>query len=318
MTGGELLLAATLDVAVGDPRWFPHPVRGMGRLISWCDERVRPICRSTRSLRVAGVCLAAGLPVLAYALGAFMIDRAGTVSVLLGNVASVGLAYTTLAGRDLFDHVRAVRRYLAGGTLVGARHAVSLIVGRDTEALSEPEVVRATVESIAESTADGVIAPLVYLAIGGAPLALAYKAINTLDSMIGHRDARYIDFGRASARLDDLANWIPARLTAGLIVAAAGLATGQWSRSKMSWRILHRDGLKHSSPNSGQPEAAMAGALGIQLGGVNFYDGLPHEGAKIGDGTKSLTPYDIDCAVRITVITCGLGLFLAVVTLWVA
>lgn len=318
MTGGDLLLAATLDVALGDPRWFPHPVRGMGRLISWCDERVRPICRSPGSLRVAGACLATSLPVLVYALGDFVIDRAGTVSVLLGNVVSVGLAYTTLAGRDLFDHVCAVRRTLTGGNLVGARQAVSLIVGRDTETLSEPEIVRATVESIAESTADGVIAPLVYLAIGGAPLALAYKAINTLDSMIGHRDSRYIDFGWASARLDDLANWIPARLSAGLIVAAAGLATGKWSRTKMSWQILCRDGGKHSSPNSGRPEAAMAGALGTQLGGVNFYDGLPHEGAKIGDGTKPLMPDDIDRAIRIKVITCGLGLFLAVVTLWVA
>jgi adenosylcobinamide-phosphate synthase len=318
MTGGDLLLAATLDAAVGDPRWFPHPVRGMGRLISWCDERVRPICRSTGSLRVAGVCLATGLPVLAYALGAFVIDLAGTVSVLLGNVVSVGLAYTTLAGRDLFDHVRAVSRNLTDGNLVGARHAVSLIVGRDTETLSEAEVVRATVESLAESTADGVIAPLVYLTIGGAPLALAYKGINTLDSMIGHRDSRYIDFGWASARLDDLANWIPARLSAGLIVVAAGLATGQWSRTTMSWQILCRDGHKHSSPNSGRPEAAMAGALGIQLGGINFYDGLPHEHARMGDGTKSLIPDDIGRAIRITVITCGLGLFLAVVSLWVA
>ncbi len=318
MTGGDLLLAATLDVALGDPRWFPHPVRGMGRLISWCDERVRPICRSTGSLRVAGVCVATGLPVLAYGLGAFVIDQAGAVSVLLGNVVSVGLAYTTLAGRDLFDHVRAVSRNVTDGNLVGARHAVSLIVGRDTATLSEPEVVRATIESIAESTADGVVAPLVYLAIGGAPLALAYKAINTLDSMIGHRDTRYIDFGWASARLDDLANWIPARLSAGLIVVAAGLATGQWSRTKMSWQILCRDGGKHTSPNSGRPEAAMAGALGIQLGGVNIYDGLPHEGAKIGDGTTSLTPDDIDRSIRITVITCGLGLLLVVVSLWVA
>jgi adenosylcobinamide-phosphate synthase len=267
---------------------------------------------------VAGACLATGFPVLVYALGAIAIDRAGAVSTVLGNVVSVGLAYTTLAGRDLFDHVRAVSRKLIDGNLVGARHAVSLIVGRDTATLSEPEVVRATIESIAESTADGVVAPLVYLAIGGAPLALAYKAINTLDSMIGHRDPRYIDFGWASARLDDLANWIPARLSAGLIVVAAGLATGQWSRTKMSWQILCRDGGKHSSPNSGRPEAAMAGALGIQLGGVNFYDGLPHEGAKIGDGTTSLTPDDIDRAIRITVITCGLGLLLVVVSLWVA
>jgi adenosylcobinamide-phosphate synthase len=318
MTGGDLLLAVGLDIGVGDPRWLPHPVRGMGRVITWCDKNVRLMCHGSQSLRLAGACLAVGLPVLTYAIGAFVIEQAVAVSVLLGKVVTVGLAFTTLAGRDLVDHVRAVSQALAGGNLVGARHAVSLIVGRDTETLSEPEVVRATVETIAESTTDGVIAPLVYLTIGGVPLALAYKAINTLDSMIGHRDARYVDFGWASARFDDLANWIPARLTAGFIVLAAGIATGQWSRVKLSWHILCRDGHKHSSPNSGKPEAAMAGALGIQLGGLNFYDGLPHERPRLGDGARSLVPNDIDLAVRITVITCGVGLLLAVVSLWLA
>lgn len=318
MTGSDLLLAAGLDIGLGDPRWLPHPVRGMGRVISWCDERVRLMCHSSQSLRLAGVCLAVGLPVLAYAIGAFMIEQAGAVSALLGNVVTVGLAFTTLAGRDLVDHVRAVSHALAGGNLVGARQAVSKIVGRDTETLSEPEIVRATVETVAESTADGVIAPLVYLTIGGAPLAIAYKAISTLDSMIGHRDARYVDFGWASARFDDVANWIPARLTAGLIVIATGFATGQWDRASESWRILCRDGDRHPSPNSGRPEAAMAGALGIQLGGINFYDGLPQERPRMGDETRPLMLNAIGLAIRIMVITCGLGLFLAVVSLWLA
>ena len=318
MTGSDLLLAAGLDVWLGDPRWLPHPVRGMGRVITWCDERVRLMCRGASSLRLAGFCLAVGLPVLAYALGAFVIDLAGAVSILLGKIVAIGLAFMTLAARDLVEHVRAVSQALDGGNLVGARQAVSMIVGRDTETLSEAQVVRATVETIAESTADGVIAPLVYLAVGGPPLALAYKAINTLDSMIGHRDVRYADFGWASARLDDVANWIPARLTAGLIVLAAGMITGQWSRVKRSWQTLRRDGHMHSSPNSGRPEAAMAGALGIQLGGINFYDGLPHERPRIGDGARSPILDDIDLAVRIAVMTCGLGIFLAVGSLWVA
>ena len=318
MTGGEVLLAATLDAALGDPRWLPHPVRVMGRLIAWCDEQVRLICRSTGSLRLAGVCLAVGLPVAAYAIGAFVIEQATAVSALLGNVVTIGLAFTTLAGRDLFDHVRAVSHELVGGNLIGAREAVSKIVGRDTEALSEPEIVRATIETIAESTADGVIAPLVYLTIGGVPLAVAYKAISTLDSMIGHRDARYVDFGWASARIDDVANWIPARLTAGLIVIATGIATGRWERARESWRILCRDGDRHPSPNSGRPEAAMAGALGVQLGGINVYDGVPHARPQMGDGTRALIQEDINLAVRVMVITCGLGLLLAVASLWLA
>ena len=318
MTGGDLLVAAGLDMWLGDPRWLPHPVRGMGRIITWCDERVRPMCQRPQSLRLAGVGLAVGLPLLAYAVGACVINLAGARSLLLGKIVTVGLAFTTLAGRDLLDHVRAVSQALSGGNLVDARHALSMIVGRDTETLSEPEIVRGTVETIAESAADGVIAPLLYLTIGGPPLALAYKAINTLDSMIGHRDTRYVDFGWASARLDDLANWIPARLTAGFIVVAAGIATGQWSRTTNSWEILRRDGHKHASPNSGRPEAAMAGALDIQLGGINFYDGLPHEGLRIGDGVRAPRSHDIDVAVRIAVAACGLGFFLAVVSLWIA
>ncbi|HEX9155443.1 MAG TPA: adenosylcobinamide-phosphate synthase CbiB, partial [Nitrospira sp.] len=274
MTGGDLLIAAAVDAAVGDPRWLPHPVRGMGLVISWGEERIRLFCKSSMSLRVAGFCLAIGLPVVVYVIGSFVIEQAESISALCGQAAGIALASTTLAWRDLWNHAMTVTRELAGRNIPGARQAVGMIVGRDTASLSEAEIVRATVETIAESAADGVIAPLVYLTLGGAPLALAYKAINTLDSMIGHRDERYADFGWASARLDDLANWIPARLTAGFMVLTAGLATGKWERTIESWRILLRDGAKHPSPNSGRPEAAMAGALGVQLGGTNYYDGL--------------------------------------------
>jgi adenosylcobinamide-phosphate synthase len=318
MTGGDLLIAAAVDALVGDPRWLPHPVRGMGLVISWYDEHIRLFCESTTSLRVAGLSLAIGLPVLAYGIGSFAVELAESVSVLFGQAVGIGLAATTLAWRDLRDHAVAVTRELTGRNLPAARQAVGMIVGRDTETLSESEIVRATVETIAESTADGVIAPLVYLTLGGAPLALAYKAINTLDSMIGHRDKRYADFGWASARLDDLANWIPARLTAGFMVLTAGLATRQWERMIESWRILLRDGANHPSPNSGRPEAAMAGALGVQLGGTNYYDGLSHERPVMGDGARILTPGDIGYALRIMTMTALLGLGLAVVSLWFA
>ncbi|HNC83666.1 MAG TPA: CobD/CbiB family cobalamin biosynthesis protein, partial [Nitrospira sp.] len=204
MTGVELAVAAALDVAAGDPRWLPHPVKGMGAVIAWVDDRVRRLCRSEQALQIAGGCLALGLPIAVYAAATWVIAQATAIAPLLGQVVGVGLAYTTLAGRDLFDHVQAVLRELAAGNLAGARQAVAMIVGRDSDTLTESGVARATVETIAESTSDGIIAPLVYLSLGGAPLALAYKAVNTLDSMIGHLDARYEHFGWASARLDDV------------------------------------------------------------------------------------------------------------------
>ncbi len=318
MTGVELLLAAVLDVAAGDPRWLPHPVKGMGAVIAWVDDRIRSLCQSDHALQIAGICLALGLPAAVYAGATWVIAQATATSAVLGHLVGIGLAYTTLAGRDLFDHVQTVSRELGSGNLAGAREAVAMIVGRDSAALTEPDIARATVETIAESTSDGIIAPLVYLSLGGAPLALAYKAINTLDSMIGHLDARYEYFGWASARLDDVMNWIPARLTGGFIALAAGLSTGQWHRIHESWYILHRDGEKHSSPNSGRPEAAMAGALSVRLGGRNYYDGVPHEAELIGDGPAALTPEHIRQASRIMMVSYGLGLFFALLSLWVA
>ncbi|MCS6297419.1 MAG: cobalamin biosynthesis protein CobD [Nitrospira sp.] len=318
MTGVELAFAAVLDVAAGDPRWLPHPVKGMGAVITWVDHRIRTICQSEQALQIAGVCLALGLPVAVYAVATWVIAQVTAISPLLGTVVGIGLAYTTLAGRDLFDHVQAVLRELEAGNLTGAREAVAMIVGRDSAGLTEPEVARATVETLAESSSDGIIAPLVYLSLGGAPLALAYKAVNTLDSMIGHRDERYEHFGWASARLDDVMNWVPARLAGGFIALAAGVSTGQWHRIHESWYMLHRDGDKHASPNSGLPEAAMAGALGVQLGGTNYYDGVAHEAPLIGDGTADITPEHIRQASRIMIVTYGLGLFFALLSLWVS
>lgn len=265
---------------------------------------------------MAGILLAGGLPAAAFASAAFAISQAQSVSPWLGQAVGIVLAWTALAGRDLLDHVGIVGRELARGNLAGARTAVGLIVGRDTMNLEEPELVRATVETLAESTSDGIIAPIVYLTLGGPPLALAYKAINTLDSMIGHRDSRYEYLGWAAARLDDAANWIPARLTGTFIAMAAGLATWDWERTRASWHILHRDGDKHASPNSGRPEAAMAGALGVQLGGRNYYDGTPEDRPLIGDGTAALTINHIAQARDITVVTWGLGVFFALLSLW--
>ena len=316
MTSSALLCAACVDLLIGDPRWLPHPVRSMGGFIAWCDHAVRGICRSPLSLRVAGIGLAVGLPLLVYAAGRWVIEGAGSMADWLGLVVTIGLASTALAGRDLWNHVQAVKSPLDQGDVNGARQAVAMIVGRDTEQLSESEVVRATIETVAESTADGVITPLFYLVLGGPPLALAYKAVNTLDSMVGHRDERHIDFGWASARLDDVANWIPARLTALLLIAAAGLCTRSGDRIRNGWCVLWRDGGKHPSPNSGRPEAAMAGVLGVRLGGTNYYDGVANDRPILGDGRRVLVVEDITLAAQLMAVANLLGLMIGAGVLW--
>jgi adenosylcobinamide-phosphate synthase len=309
MTAVELLLACVLDAVAGDPRWLPHPVKIIGRMIVSSERCIRQVARSAAAERAAGVFLALGLPLFAYLAGWLLIEWAGEAHALGRAVVVVVLAWTTLAGRDLVDHALAVHRALISGRLDLARSAVARIVGRDTQDLPESEIVRATVETIAESTSDGIIAPMFYLAIGGPPLALAYKAISTLDSMIGHLDERYRDLGWASARLDDAVNWIPARLSGYLIVLAAGVYRGT---AAQSWRMLHRDGAKHPSPNSGRPEAAMAGALEVQLGGVNTYGGVPSERPVLGDCDRPLRPVCIREAVRVMVVASAFGAALAV------
>lgn len=316
MTGGELFMASALDALAGDPRWVPHPVRLIGRCIASVDRRIRAICRSAMSLRIAGICLAGGLPIMTYVIGTILIEEAKGLAGWFGSVLSIGLASMTLAARDLWDHVRAVDGPLQAGDLPAARRAVAMIVGRDTEDLSDSEVARATVETVAESAADGVIAPLLYLAIGGAPLALAYKAINTLDSMIGHRGERYGDFGWASARLDDLANWIPARIAAVLLIIGGALTTRQLGRSRNGWRVLRRDGRKHPSPNSGRPEAAMAGVLGVRLGGTNFYDGIAQTRPVLGEEGRRVQPGDVVPAAKVMAAASMLGVLLAVWIAW--
>lgn len=312
MTGGELAVACLLDAAVGDPRWFPHPVRWMGAIVDWCDRRVYQLLLTPAKQRMAGVLLAVVLPVGTYAAGAMLVWFGSSVDPMWGSAATVLLAWTTLAARDLIDHVVSVQRALQSVSLEEARAAVAKIVGRDTEEMDESDIVRATVETIAESTADGIVAPLFYLVLGGAPLALAYKAVSTLDSMIGHLDDRYRWFGWASARLDDAANFIPARITGLLLVLSAGIVSRSWPATRQAWRILLRDGSHHPSPNSGRPEAAMAGALGVQLGGINRYDGLPVERPCLGDPDQPLTRAHIGMALTLMFWTSLTGVLLGV------
>lgn len=311
MTAGMLLLACTLDAVLGDPRWLPHPVRLMGRTIAWYEQGVRRVAAHRTGALVAGIVLAVGLLAVSYSVAWLAIEWLGRVHEVAGKGMEVLLAFTTLASRDLADHVVKVWRALEASSLEDARVAVARIVGRDTAQLSEAEVVRATVETVAESTSDGIVAPLFFLVLGGAPLALAYKAISTLDSMVGHLDDRYRDFGWASARLDDAANWIPARVTALAIVASAGVVFRTGETMKRAWYILRHDGKKHASPNSGRPEAAMAGALGVQLGGVNSYEGIPTERPVLGESIRALSPDRIGEALRVMWTVFGLTALLA-------
>jgi adenosylcobinamide-phosphate synthase len=261
---------------------------------------------------VAGVLLAVALPAGAYAAGALLIWSGSSIDSLWGSAVTVLLAWTTLAARDLMDHVVSVQRALQSVSLTEARSAVAKIVGRDTQEMTESDIVRATVETIAESTADGIIAPLFYLILGGAPLALAYKAVSTLDSMIGHLDDRYRRFGWAAARLDDVANFLPARITALLLVLSAGIVSRSWPTMQRAWQILLRDGGLHPSPNSGHPEAAMAGALGVRLGGINRYDGISIERPCLGDPDQSLSRAHIGMALRLMLWTSFLGALLSI------
>jgi adenosylcobinamide-phosphate synthase len=313
--GYKFLAVVLLDVVLGDPRWFPHPVRLMGAVIVRCEERIFLFCQSPITKRLAGVVLALGLPCGCYFIVWELIRLMDSLSETLGLITWIVLGYTTLAARDLWDHATHVYRAMTEQGFPAARLALSQIVGRDTANLSESDIVRATIESVSENTSDGIVAPLFYLALGGPSLAMAYKAVNTLDSMIGYRNARYQDLGWASARLDDLVNWIPARLTAVGISLAAAVRSGQGGSV---WRICWRDAGKHLSPNSGWPEAAMAGALGIQLGGVNEYGGRVEERATLGDFGSSLTSSFIPLALQLMVFASFLlGLMLLfLVVLW--
>lgn len=262
--------AGLLDEALGDPEAWPHPVRAMGWIIFRID-RARMSLQSPAVLRLFGLLLALGLPA---ASGLFVWG----ILRLTGPWAwlpSLVLGAWMLAGRSLREAVEPVARALVSGDLVAARQRVARVVGRDTANLDEREVVRAGLETLAESLCDGVVAPLFWFMVAGLPGLWAFKAVSTLDSMVGHREAPWTHFGLASARIDDVLNWLPARITA-LLIAATALST---RALRMAWR----DGGETASPNAGVVEAAFAGALDIQLGGTNWYDGVSKEGPRLGD-----------------------------------
>lgn len=278
-----VLAAVVLDLVLGDPRALPHPVVAIGRLISFLEGPLRRLFTDTR---LAGVILLVTTVGVTYAGASLLIMAAYAIAPDAGFLAGLYIAWVSLAARSLHVESAKVAKALECADLAGARLALSYIVGRETAKLSEQEIVRGAVETVAENTGDGVIAPLFYLMLGGPPLALAYKAVNTLDSMVGYKNERYLHFGWASARFDDLANYLPSRLTGLLMVLAAPLCA---LSGKGAWRIMRRDCRNHSSPNSGFPEAAAAGALGVELGGANRYFGKLVEKPTIGNPTVPLS-----------------------------
>ena len=266
-----LLAVYLLDKAAGDPEWFPHPVRLIGTAISRGEALLRVRGQSHATEFTSGALLTTTIVAATYALTRLMIQQAWRRSQILGCVTEITLGWACLAARNLEQEASAVTKALDAGNIALARHRLARIVGRDTQQLDIHEISRAVIETVSESASDGIIAPIFYMSLGGVPLAMAYKAVNTLDSMIGHADARYFYFGKTAARLDDAANYLPARLTALGIVSASCLDGEANAQSSLSTWL--RDGNKHKSPNAGQPESAMAGALHVQLGGNNTYDG---------------------------------------------
>ncbi len=317
-----ILAGSLLDRLIGDPRRMPHLVRGIGALIVKVERLLRgkfeatsdkhttaQLGKNSAILRSRGVWLVVivlgvtGLITLAALVGAY------AVSIWLGAAVEALICFQCLAVKSLRDEAAKIQTKLTAGDLAGARKAVAMIVGRDTDNLDEKEVARATVETVAENTSDGVVAPLLAMLIAGGFGGVIYKAINTMDSMVGYRNERYLHFGRAAALLDDAANWLPSRIGAFLMVCAAKLSGADW---RNAWRIWRRDHANHASPNSAQTEAACAGALGIQLGGPATYAGQSHDKPTLGDPTRPLVPGDIARVNRLMSVTAWLTLVVVI------
>lgn len=303
-----------LDLLFGDPGWLYHPVRLIGNWISWAERQLRKVCGS--HLMAAGGVLWVMTALMAFLIPFALLALAGWLHPALRFLLETFWCFQILAARSLSSESRKVYEKLKESDLPGARRAVSMIVGRDTEKLTEEGVTKAAVETVAENTSDGVTAPLIYMMIGGAPLGFLYKAVNTMDSMLGYKNDRYLYFGRIPAKMDDIFNYIPARIT-GLLMTAAAFLTGL--DGKNAWKIYRRDRRKHASPNAAQTESVCAGALGVQLAGDAVYFGKVYKKEFIGDALRRIEPEDIlrtrrlmYAAEFLTFLLCG-GLKLALI-----
>ena len=300
-----LIVGYGLDLLLGDPSFLYHPIRVIGNLIALLEKWLRKVFPKTPKGELAGgvflvilVCLAG------YGVPALLLFAAFKIHPVIGFLLEVLWCWQIPATKCLKDESMKVYQKLKENDLPGARYAVSMIVGRDTENLSETGVTKAAVETIAENTSDGVIAPLLFLALGGPALGFLYKSINTMDSMLGYKNDKYLYFGRCAAKLDDVANYIPARLSGWLMVAASAFVKMD---VKNAAKIYRRDRRNHASPNSAQTEAAMAGALDVQLAGNAYYFGKLYEKPTIGDAIRPVEVEDIRRSNRLLYATAILG-----------
>ena len=299
MTDRIIVLCAAfiLDLLIGDPHFMWHPVQGMGKIIEYTERALRRIMHiheerdADRGKKIAaGVCIVLVTIGISLCVPVLIIELAGMIHPYAALAAEAFMCYQMLAMKSLRTESMKVYHALAEGDVEKARHAVSMIVGRDTEPLTEEGITRAAVETVAEITSDGVVAPLLYMALFGACGGFVYKAVNTMDSMIGYKNDRYIYMGKAAAKLDDVVNYIPARISALSMIAAAFFMR---YHAGDAWRIFRRDRYRHSSPNSAQTEAVCAGALSIQLAGDAWYFGELYSKPTIGDNIRPVEPEDI-------------------------
>ena len=306
MTVWAVLGGFVLDALFGDPAWLPHPVVYMGKAISKLEKFLRPrLPKTPQGELLGGAIVAFCLPVGTFLLTGLVCWGAARLHPLLGLAVQMFWCGQALAARGLVQESTNVYKELKKPDLPGARKAVSRIVGRDTAELTAEGVTKAAVETVAENASDGVIAPLLYMLIGGAPLALTYKAINTMDSMLGYKNEKYLYFGRVPAKLDEAANYLPSRLAALLWVAAAAFTHND---AKGAWKIWRRDRRRHASPNSAQTESACAGALGVQLAGPAWYFGQYYPKLTIGDALRPIEPEDILRANRMMYVASSFAL----------
>ena len=302
----QLAAAYGLDLILGDTKWLPHPVRAMGYVAGRAERITR---RWISDPLVAGGVTTVFLLGIIGASAWGLLWGLGKIHPALESCGAVYFLYACLSVRCLYDESQPVAENLRAGKLDEARNSLSQIVGRDTQTLDESGMARATVETISENTIDGIVAPLFYACLGGPVLALVYKCVNTMDSLFGYRNEAYERFGKIPARLDDVANWIPARLGGAIMVLASWLCG---YRGLNAWRVMIRDASKHLSPNAGIPESVVAGGLGIQLGGPDYYKGILVQKSFIGDRLRDIEIEDIGRSHRIMFVTSLLSLFLFV------
>lgn len=307
-------LAVLADLFIGDPKTKLHPVVLIGMLIGWLEKILLKQSDTPEQKKRKGMVLVCAVLMIIYSISvliAVLLLSLGPWWFFGGSIFSLVF---TIAPRSLAEAGIEIRECLQAGDMEKARTGVSWVVGRDTDRMDESEVTRATVETIAENIVDGVISPLFYFFLGGFPMAMMYRAVNTMDSMIAYKNEKYIDFGYAAAKLDDVFNYIPARITALLLIVSAAILRYDWKKSA---EIVRRDADKHPSPNGGYPESAVAGALHIRLGGMNYYGGEEHFRAYMGDAQEVLAGKHIDQTIRMlyvaTILFCVIGLVIELV-----